>query len=136
MRIFLSGVVCVGKTTIGGKLAELLDRPFFDLDEEIEAYFDTSIERLLDDFLTIYSFRKEASKALTHLLARGDCGDSVVALPPNGLMDVYWRVVKKAQRTIIVVKDAPGNFLERNTFYDKDSRPIEKLQTDKDKRGA
>jgi shikimate kinase len=31
MRIFLAGVSCVGKTTVGIKLAELLGCPFFDL---------------------------------------------------------------------------------------------------------
>ncbi|MCK4241461.1 MAG: shikimate kinase, partial [Candidatus Atribacteria bacterium] len=46
MRIFLTGIACVGKTTIGGKLAVLLGYPFFDLDKEIEDFFETSIERL------------------------------------------------------------------------------------------
>jgi shikimate kinase len=32
MRIFLTGVSCVGKTTIGAKLAGLLGIAFFDLD--------------------------------------------------------------------------------------------------------
>jgi adenylate kinase family enzyme len=59
MRIFLTGVGCVGKTTIGKKLAELLDVNFFDLDDEIERFFNTSIERLQKKFLTILSFRNE-----------------------------------------------------------------------------
>jgi hypothetical protein len=42
MRIFLTGVGCVGKTTIGINLAELLDVNFFDLDDEIEMFFNTS----------------------------------------------------------------------------------------------
>jgi len=134
MRIFLTGVGCVGKTTIGKKLAALLDYPFFDLDEEIETFFETSIERLQDKFLTVYSFRQEASKALKHLLAREDSRDSVIALPPSGLMDNYWRVVKKEQGTTIALKDDPGNILERITFYDKDSRLIEKHLTTKEKR--
>ena len=37
MRIFLTGVSCVGKTTIGRRLSELLDLGFFDLDEELLA---------------------------------------------------------------------------------------------------
>ncbi len=133
MNIFLTGVACVGKTTIGGKLAALLDCPFFDLDEEIEAFFETSIERLQDKFLTIYSFRKEASKALKHLLSREDNRDSVIALRPSGLMDYYWRIVKKAQCTTIVLKDDPRNILERITFYDRDSRLIEKHLTAEEK---
>jgi shikimate kinase len=38
MRIFLTGVACVGKTTIGAKLADLLHYQFFGLDVEIEAF--------------------------------------------------------------------------------------------------
>ncbi len=54
MRIFLTGVSCVGKTTVGAKLDALLGRPFFDLDHEIESFFSMPIERLQDKFLTIY----------------------------------------------------------------------------------
>src|SRR5712675_875996 len=50
MRIFLAGVSCVGKTTIGAQLAGLLDNRFFDLDVETERFFETSIERLLERF--------------------------------------------------------------------------------------
>ena len=34
MRVFLTGVGCVGKTTIGLRLAKLMGRSFFDLDTE------------------------------------------------------------------------------------------------------
>jgi shikimate kinase len=57
MRIFLTGVGCVGKTMIGKKMGELLGVRFFDLDYEIESFFETRIERLKDRFLTIHSFR-------------------------------------------------------------------------------
>jgi len=46
VRIFLTGVGCVGKTTVGRELSELLDVPFFDLDEEIEDFFGTSTNNL------------------------------------------------------------------------------------------
>jgi shikimate kinase len=39
MRIFLVGVACVGKTTVGKRLAETLGYPFFDLDEEVEKFW-------------------------------------------------------------------------------------------------
>jgi len=44
MRMFLTGVSCVGKTTIGKKVAELLGIKFFDLDQEIERFFQTSTD--------------------------------------------------------------------------------------------
>ncbi len=46
MRVFISGVSCAGKTSVGEKLAVLLGCPFFDLDVEIEESFGTSFERL------------------------------------------------------------------------------------------
>ena len=46
MKVFLTGVSCVGKTTIGAKLASLLGYPFFDLDKEIETFFGKPLERL------------------------------------------------------------------------------------------
>jgi shikimate kinase len=39
MQIFLTGVSCVGKTTIGKRIAEVLGIKFFDLDQEIEIFF-------------------------------------------------------------------------------------------------
>ncbi len=133
MRIFLAGVSCVGKTTVGIKLAALLGYPFFDLDNEIERFFSMPIEHLQDKFLTMYAFRQEASQALQYLLKRENSGDSVIALPPSGLMDNYWRVVKRENGTIVVLTDDAANILKRITFYDKDSNPIEKHLTEKEK---
>ena len=133
MRIFLTGVSCVGKTTVGAKLATLLSRPFFDLDHEIESFFSIPIERLQGKCLTMYAFRQEAAKALTHLLKREESGEAVIALPPSGLMDNYWRVVKRAKGTIVVLTDDAANILKRITFYDKDSNPIAKHVTEKEK---
>jgi len=134
MRIFLTGVGCVGKTTIGKKLAKLLGVRFFDLDNEIENFFKTSIERLQNRFLTTHSFRDEAAKALVNLLNRPDSRDCVVALPPSGLMGGYLRAIKKANGTRVVVTDKPENILGRIRFFDIDSRPIEKNLTPKEKK--
>jgi shikimate kinase len=134
MRIFLTGVGCVGKTTIGKKLGEILGVRFFDLDNEVESFFETSIERLQNKFLTIHSFRNEAAKALVHLLSRPESRDCVIALPPGGLMGGYLRAIKKANGTTVVVTDKPENILARIRFYDIDSHPIEKKLTPKEKK--
>ena len=134
MRIFLTGVGCVGKTTIGKKLGELLGVSFFDLDNEVESFFETSIERLQNKFLTIPSFRNEAAKALVHLLSRPESMDCVIALPPSGLMGGYLRAIKKAKGTTVAVTDKPENILARIRFYDIESRPIEKKLTSKEKK--
>ena len=133
MRIFLAGVSCVGKTTVGSRLADLLYCRFFDLDFDIERFFGTSIERLQDRYLTSHSFRFAASQALQHVLSREDARSCVIALPPSGLMGPYWKVVSKAQdATIVVLKDTPENILKRITFYDIDSRPMKRNLTDRE----
>jgi shikimate kinase len=134
MRVFITGVSCVGKTTIGSILASRLGYRFFDLDLEIERFFKTSIERLRNRFITGDSFRNEAARALMHVLGHPESRNCVIALPPSGLMGRYLRVLKRAGGTIIVLTDKAENILNRITFYDLDSRPIEKQLTEKEKR--
>ena len=115
-------------------MGELLDVRFFDLDKEIESFFETSIERLQNRFLTIHSYRNEAAKALVHLLKLPESQTCVIALPPSGLMGGYLRAIKKANGVTVVITDKPENILERIRFYDIDSRLIEKnLTTDEKK---
>jgi len=133
MRIFLAGISCVGKTTIGAELAALLNCQFYDLDDEIEKYFSMPIERLIDKFWGMHSFRKEASKALKHILDQQESLISVIALPPSGLMDSYWRLVKKSNGITVVLTDYAENILERIIFTDKDSKPIQKILTPKER---
>ena len=124
MRVFLAGVSCVGKTTTGRLLAGRLGCPFFDLDEEIERHFGTSIERLRARFLTDYSYRKECSVVLKRIAT--DNRDCVIALAPSGLRDAYLRVIRKLLCVTVAIEDKPENILERITFYDIDSKPIDK----------
>ena len=133
MRVFITGVSCVGKTAIGALLASRLGCRFYDLDVEIERFFKTSIERLRNGFLTVESFRNEAARALMHILGHPESRNCVIALPPSGLMGRYLRVLKKAGGTIVVLTDKPENILNRITFYDIDSRPILKELTEGEK---
>ena len=134
IRVFLTGVGSVGKTTVGKELAALLAVKFFDLDHEIETFFGTSIERLQNKFLTIHSYRNEAAKALVHLLNRPASQHSVIALPPSGLMGGYLRAIKKSSGITVALTDRPENIVERTTFYDIDSNRIEKGLTAEEKR--
>ena len=134
MRIFIGGVACVGKTSTGAKLAGLLKWQFFDLDAETERFFGTSIERLQNSHFAPHEFRRQVAIALQHVLSLENSRDCVIALPPRGLMGPCWSVIKKMQDAVIVVlDDTPENILERITFYDIDSRKIEKVLTE-DKR--
>jgi shikimate kinase len=135
MRIFIGGVSCVGKTTIGARLANLLTRRFYDLDTEAELFFGTSIERLRTRHFGPNGFRREMAMALQRVLFLEESRNSVIALPPSGLMGPCWKVVQNVQETLIVVlDDTPENILERVTFYDIDSQNIEKILSDDEKR--
>ena len=134
MRVFIAGVSCVGKTAIGAQLAGLLECRFFDLDVETERFFETSIERLRNRHLTSHDFQIAASQALKHVLSREDSYNCVIALPPSGLMGGYWKVVNETRdATIVVLRDTPENILKRITFYDIDSRPLQKNLTDRER---
>ena len=111
MRVFIIGVSCVGKTSIGAILASRLGCRFYDLDMEIEEFFKTSIERLRNRFLTDETFRSEAARALMHILGNPESRNCVIALPPSGLMNRYLRVLKKAGGTTVVLTEA-GEYSE------------------------
>jgi shikimate kinase len=127
LRVSLVGVSCVGTTTIGRMLGDRRGCPFFDLDEEVERHFGLSIERLQARFLTGYSYRKECAAVLERVAtANPDC---VIALPPSGLRDAFLRVVRRVPCVTVAVHDTPENILERITFYDIDSQPIDRHLT-------
>ena len=107
---------------------------FFDLDDEVEQFFGTSIERLQIKCFTLYSYREEAAKALVHILKRPDSRTCVIALPPSGLMGGYLRVLKKTKGLRVVITDTPENILERIRFYDIDTRPLDIPLTAEDKK--
>jgi shikimate kinase len=131
LRVSLVGVSCVGTTTIGRILADRRGWPFFDLDDEIERHFGISIERLQARFLTSYDYRKECAVVLERIAtANPDC---VIALPPSGLRDAFLRVVRRVPGVTVAVHDAPEKILERITFYDIDSRRIEKHLTEEER---
>jgi shikimate kinase len=104
------------------------------LDVETERFFGTSIERLRNRHLTSDDFRIAASQVLKHVLSRDDSCNCVIALPPSGLLGDYWKVINDTRDAIIVVlRDTPENILSRITFYDIDSRPVQKDLTDREK---
>jgi len=49
MNIYLSGMIGSGKTTIGLKLAEELNRPFYDLDREMDEILGYSFHKLVQE---------------------------------------------------------------------------------------
>jgi len=132
MKIFLAGVSCVGKTAVGTDLAKLLNRKFIDFDDTVEKYYGMAIEHLQEKYLTMDIFRQKASIALLSVLSRNENKNAVIALPPNGLMGVYWDVVNESSGIIIVLKDSAQNIFNRIEFYDDNSKLITKTLSEKE----
>ncbi len=136
MILYLVGISCVGKSTIGKILAEELGFSFFDLDVEIQNYYNKPIERIQDECISMNAYREKASIVLDLLLSKNI--DSVIAGTPSGLRFSYLQVYKKhkANKDLcsIHINDSCENILERLIFLDKDSNPIiEKLDDSKKK---
>lgn len=137
MILYIVGISCVGKTTIGKMLAERIDFTFFDLDIEIQNYYKKPIERIQDKCSSIIAYREKASVVLDSLFAKNI--DSVISGTPSGLKYSYLQVYKKhkADKDLysIHINDSHENVLDRLTFYDKDSNLItEDLNDSKKKR--
>jgi shikimate kinase len=126
MILYLVGISCVGKTTIGKMLAENIDFSFFDLDTEIQNYYNKPIERIQDECFSMNGYREKASKVLDYLFSKNI--DSVISGTPSGLKYSYLQVYKnhKSNKDLfsIQINDSCENVLNRLTFYDKDSNPI------------
>jgi len=126
MKIYLNGVSCVGKTTIGKMLADKMGYSFYDIDEEIEKYYQKPIERIQDDCWGMRKFREMGSQVLDIVLSRDE--NAVIAATPAGLkysyLQVYKKHKKKGEVISIHIIDKPENIVNRITFYDKDSIPI------------
>lgn len=73
--IVLVGMMGVGKSTIGRKLAQLLGLPFADADEEIEQAAQMSVAEIFERFGEAY-FRDGERRVIARLL---DAGPSVLA---------------------------------------------------------
>jgi shikimate kinase len=135
MKIYLVGISCIGKTTIGCALAKEIGYHFFDLDHEIESYFNKSIAKIQSKFITGYSYRDYVSVVLKNIIAENKNSNHIVALPPSGLRDCFLRELKKdEERIVIALHDRPRNILNRITFFDDDSNIIERKLKEKEKK--
>jgi shikimate kinase len=133
VKIYIVGISCVGKTTIGKLLADYLDFSFYDLDAEVEAFYQKPIEILQNECLTMNGYRQKASVVLDLLLKKPD--NIVISGAPSGLRDAYLRVYKKHKKVIdiksVLIIDTPENILKRLTFYDVDSKLLD-VELDED----
>jgi shikimate kinase len=127
MRIILVGVACVGKSTIGKLLAEIMGYKFFDFDIEVEERMRehiSSIKKRTLAFNDEKGYRDEVKHILDDILSKNK-DKIVIAMPPGGLFQSYSAIINKHSDVLtIALKDKAENILERLTFYDDESKPI------------
>lgn len=131
MKIIIVGVPCVGKSTVGKILADRVGYRFFDFDFEVERHFDSHITFIKKKYPIERTYRQKASVVLSEILD-SQPDDFVIAMPPSGLMDHYWKIIKQDDSLVTVALwDKPGNILKRVIFYDDYSKPMASVITEK-----
>jgi len=137
IKIYILGVSCVGKSTIGKLLAEKTGFAFYDFDAEIEKYFGKPIEYIQEDYMFPYTFREKTRIVLHDLFNKKE--NAVISSIPSGFRDNYLREYKKSSKVSgntfisIHLTDKPENILKRITFYDKESRLLDIKLNDREK---
>jgi shikimate kinase len=125
MRVYIVGVSCVGKSTVGALLAEKLGYAFIDFDVYVEKRFDNSIERIKNTCFNEHEYRDKVKHLLAEILDDFK-DDVVVAAPPGGLFRQYWNILKEHPDVITVaLRDSAENIMKRLIFTDEDSNLIE-----------
>lgn len=121
-RIFLVGPMGAGKTTIGLKLAENLQKTFIDSDHEIEQITGATIP-LIFELEGEPGFRERETRVLSSLTLKND----IVLATGGGVVikDENRKILK--QRGYVVYLQAPLDQLLERTSKDR-NRPL--LQTD------
>ena len=114
--ILLFGVSNVGKTTIGENLAQRLGYTFYDLDEEVKKYYDTSLEEFVK--MGILNERdKKRGQVLSKIM---ECSlDKVIAIAPIYYSVNFNKHIPGEGVLAIELQDLPENIFERLVFSDE-----------------
>ncbi len=117
-HVFLVGFMGAGKSTVGRMLADLLKRPFVDLDARVEEQTGRSVAEV---FVEAGEEAFRAIESETLALLRGAepsvvaCGGGIVLLPEN-------RHVLRELGTVVYLKVTAGEALAR--IGDVEGRPL------------
>ncbi|MCD6550738.1 bifunctional shikimate kinase AroK/3-dehydroquinate synthase AroB [Thermotoga sp.] len=116
MRIFLVGMMGSGKSTIGKKVADVLDLEFVDMDAEIERREKRSINRIFEEDGEEY-FRLREKALLKELVQK----DNIVVSTGGGVvLDPESRELLKKEKTLFLYAP-PEVLIERVT---EENRPL------------
>ena len=125
MRIYIVGVACVGKSTIGEAVAKKLGYRFIDFDFEVEGRMGEHISTIKNRHFNEHGYRDEVQHILKDILKEYK-DNVVIVMPPGGMFGQYLSILKKNPDVLtIALKDRAKNILNRLTFYDGESKLIE-----------
>ena len=125
-NVFLIGLMAVGKSTVGRRLANALDRPFYDSDEEIERRAGAAISWIFD-VEGEAGFRDREQHVIDELSQR----EGIVLATGGGAVLREINRQRLSQRGVVVHLHSPLKRLLARTQNDR-SRPL--LQSDNPKR--
>ncbi len=127
-HLVLTGFMGTGKSVVGRQLAASLEKPFFDLDREIEAEVGSKIGEIFAQRGEEY-FRRQESRLLARLLAREQ--PQVIAAGGGAVLRAANRELMQQRSTIIFLEATLETILERTAA--DNSRPL--LAAAADRRG-
>ncbi|OLF78294.1 shikimate kinase [Maricaulis sp. W15] len=116
--LVLIGLMGVGKTTVGRRLAHALKLDFHDADEAVEQAAGRSVAEIFEDFGEA-AFREGERKVIARLL---DEPPMVLALGGGAFVDEETRARVKAKATSIWLKADVETLVKRVTR--RDTRPL------------
>lgn len=117
--LVLVGLMGAGKTTVGRRLAKMLDRPFRDADHEIEAAAGRTVSEIFADFGEA-AFREGERKVIARLIE--DEPPMVLALGGGAFVDPDTRALVQARALSVWLKADLDTLVER--VGRKDTRPL------------
>lgn len=116
MKILLFGVSNVGKSTTGKLLANRLGFKFYDLDEEVKAKLDITLE----DFVQTGNLRwrdQYRTNIIKDLVSFNE--DMVVAITPISYLGNLRETINDKEIIAIELYDTPENIFSRLVFSDE-----------------
>jgi shikimate kinase len=125
MRIFLTGFMGAGKTTVGQRLAALLALPFVDLDQEIEQRAGATVREIVEE-QGEPAFRRLEVEGLQAVVIR----DDVVIATGGGTLtsEIGARLVREAGLTVWL-NPSFATIVERIGVLGKIDRPLFRAET-------
>ena len=120
MRIFLTGFMGAGKTTVGGLLGALLGMPFVDLDAEIERRAGSTVREIVELHGEPW-FRRLELEALQSVLGMGD---AVIATGGGTLTSELGARLIREEGLSVWLNPAFSTIVERIGTLGKADRPL------------